>query len=132
MHKGQGARIAGPVGVLAGLAVCSLFLLGCPEVQVTVPPQLRGIWEAEGELYKGRIMEIGREEIAFDSGVGEVSTHAVVGVFTERLEEETRFALDYVMDNGGEYRIHLTLDHDSGQIRWQGRQQVIWNREEPG
>lgn len=105
-------------------------LLGCPETQTVVPAQLRGTWAAEGELYAGRTMEIGREEISFSSGDGQSSLHPIQGIFAERLESETRFAIDYVMDSGGEYRLHLILDHASGQLRLAGRQQVSWNRVE--
>ena len=117
---------------VGGLVLSLLVLLACPEVQETVPPQLRGTWVAQGELYEGRVMEIGRQKIAFDSGAGEPAIHEIRGVLTERLEGETRFSLDYVMDNGGEYRLHLIVDHVSGELRLAGRGQVVWNREATG
>ena len=132
LGKSETGRSVGVVLTVGSLAVCMLVLLGCPEVQEAVPSQLRGTWVAESELYKGRVMEIGRHEITFDSGIGEVSTHPVVGVLAERLEDTTRFALDYGMDNGGEYRLHLIVDHTNGQLRWAGRQQMVWNRVESG
>lgn len=132
MAKSETRRSVGVVLTAACLPVCLLVLFGCSEVQEAVPPQLRGIWVAESALYEGRVMEIGRHEITFDSGTGEVSTHPVVGVFTERLEDTTRFALDYGMDNGGEYRLHLIVDHTNGQLRWTARKQVVWHREESG
>jgi len=77
-------------------------------------------------------MEIGRQRIAFYSGTGESSEHPIRGVLAERLAGETRFALDYVMDDGGEYRLRLIIDHESGQLRLAGRQQVVWTREAAG
>jgi len=117
---------------MGSLVTLLLVLVACPEVQETVPPQLRGTWVAQGELYDGRVMEIGRQEIAFDSGVGEPAMHQIRGVFTERMESETRFSLDYVTENGGEYRLHLIVDHASGELRLAGRRQVVWNREATG
>jgi len=132
VNKNESSRSVGKIIGASGLAICWLVLLGCPEVQETVPAQLRGTWVADGVLYDGRIMEIGRQEIAFDSGSEEATIHQIRGVYTERLESETRFALDYVMEHGGEYRLHLIIDHDSGRLRMAGRQQVVWNREASG
>jgi hypothetical protein len=132
MERRKFSRLLKMNSRLGGLAMGVLVLVACPEVQVTAPPLLRGTWVAQSELYDGRVMEIGRQEIVFDSGAGELATHQIRGVRTERLESQTRFALDYVMENGGEYRLHLIIDHESGQLRLAGRQQVVWKREATG
>ena len=129
LENHEAIRLVGKAKWIGSLAICLLVLMGCPEVQERVPSQLRGTWIAESEIYEGRRMKIERDQITFDSGAGEVATHQVLGVFTERLADETRYALDYVMENGGEYRLHLIYEPASRQVRLAGRRQVVWNKE---
>jgi len=129
MENHEAIQLARRAKCMGGLAICLFVLLACPDVQEMVPPQLRGTWITESELYEGRLMKIERHQITFDSGAGEVATYQILGVFTERLEEETRYALDYVMESGGEYRLHLIFEVASGQMRLAHRRQVIWTRE---
>ena len=110
------------------LVIFVLLSTGRPDIEETVPSLLRGTWIAEDGLYEGRMMEIDREQITFAAGTGQAQTYPVLGVFVERLDEETRFALDYVMETGGEYRLHLVYAPATRQLRMSGRRQVVWNR----
>ncbi len=111
------------------LALGLLFLLGCPDVRQFVPSELRGEWTAAGDLYEGRVMTFERDKVTFDAGLGEASTYPVLGVLVERKPDETHYALDYVMENGGEYRLRLVYDRQERQLRLAGRRQVVWSRE---
>ena len=115
---------------VCGLLLCLLVLVACPEVQRTVPTLLRGTWVADGGGYEGRVMKIEQQQISFDSGMGDRVSHQVLGVFFETKAGEDHYAVDYVMEEGGEYRLHLIYEPESDELRLANRRQVTWMREE--
>jgi len=113
-----------------GLTLLLFLLTGCLDIRETAPPKLQGTWTAAGSIYEGRSMVIDREQITFDSGDGEKVTHEVIGVLTEEKEGHVLYALDYRAKNGGEYRLHFRFESASGELRFVGRQHVVWQRVE--
>ena len=112
---------------LAGLLMVAACSGGQPG---QMPPELHGEWATADARFADRSFVIGADRIAFHTGGGQRSEHAIEDV-VETLEERGRlFDVGYTGDDGATLRFVFYVDPDLSGIRIRYQEEVVWERVE--
>ncbi len=115
---------------LLATAVLSFQALGCQGRSTASHDEVIGLWTTTSQLYQERAFEITENRLYLGIGEGEFKVHPIHGVKVTQEHGTTLYTFRY-SNAGVSQQLSLRL-HPKGYVTFGNRNNVFWNRAEPG
>jgi len=110
------------------LGIILLVSSACEKPETTIPQQILGTWSTSDPPYEGRFMRLAVNQVSFGSSDTAPTNHRVVAVRSDRMDQITCFAIDYLSPDQEIYTLNLKFYRGSDELRLANRQAPVWTR----
>ena len=117
---------------LLAAATALVLVAGCAQSAepTQVPDHLIGRWETSEARYADRFVEIRPGDIAFGTGTGIPSRHAIVGLQEEQEPRGRRYTIEYLEEGETRSRFAIYFDESGPYVRLASQPGFEWVQRE--